>query len=137
MTEECALAIRSAVTEASGNEVFFIGKVRSGVVGEVTVAARGNDYSVPALTHMTEPGGVVIHNHPGGDLTPSEADLSIEFHNFLSTDSDNLGSLIRFNPSQCRQHQQACDDLAAMRFQDRQQSDFINIVSQVKRKLLS
>ena len=76
-TKATGVAIREAVREASENEVFFVGTLHEGLVAAVTVAARGNDYSVPALTSAARPGDVVIHNHPGSDLTPSDADLSI------------------------------------------------------------
>jgi ATP-dependent DNA helicase DinG len=41
------------------------------------VIARGNDYSVPAVIESASPGEVVIHNHPSGNLTPSNQDIQI------------------------------------------------------------
>ncbi len=77
ISKEARGVIREAISTASGNEVFFFGTFEDGVVTEVSVAARGNDAAVPAVRAATRPGGVVIHNHPSGVLTPSDADLNI------------------------------------------------------------
>lgn len=70
--------IKSAIEEASGNEVFFVGSFsRDQVIEDVKVVARGNDYSVPAVIESASPGEVVIHNHPSGNLTPSNQDIQI------------------------------------------------------------
>ncbi len=82
---EAIEAIRQAVTEAGGNEVFLVGVVGdSGLVESVTVGARGSDEAVPVLRPHLRGGDVVIHNHPGtgmsqggADLAPSRADLAI------------------------------------------------------------
>src|SRR5512145_1158712 len=39
--------------------------------------ARGHSAAVPALFEQLGTRDVVIHNHPGGDLTPSDADLEL------------------------------------------------------------
>lgn len=75
---EGATFIRNAVRAASGREVFFAGTrdpVREEM--ELRVLARGSDEAVPALAREVRSGDVVIHNHPGGDLTPSAADLDV------------------------------------------------------------
>ncbi|MEX0999957.1 MAG: helicase C-terminal domain-containing protein [Thermodesulfobacteriota bacterium] len=70
--------IKSAIEKASGNEVFFVGSFsRNKVIEDVKVIARGNDYSVPAVIESASPGEVVIHNHPSGNLTPSNQDIQI------------------------------------------------------------
>lgn len=77
-SENVKLTIKNAVEEASGNEVFFVGSYSSGkVIEDVHVIARGNDYSVPAVIEAASPGEVVIHNHPSGNLTPSNQDIQI------------------------------------------------------------
>ncbi|MGB1772495.1 MAG: JAB domain-containing protein, partial [Planctomycetota bacterium] len=44
----------------------------------IEVIARGTANAVPVFLERAEEGfQVLIHNHPGGDLTPSPADLSI------------------------------------------------------------
>ncbi len=75
-TEKAREEIEGAITEVSGNEVFFVGSLdEDGVIDGVRVAARGNDYSVPAIVDSAQSGEVVIHNHPSGNLTPSDEDI--------------------------------------------------------------
>ena len=71
--------IAEQIDNAGQNEVFFLGRIdEQGQVTEVMVAARGSDSAVPVFLSRAEEGfQVLIHNHPGGDLTPSPADLSI------------------------------------------------------------
>jgi len=90
-TEEARIILRDAIADAQGNEVFAAGSLNGkGLVETVTVAARGRKDSVPALSGFLERGDVLIHNHPSGMLTPSEADMSI-----ASRSGDNgIGSYI-------------------------------------------
>jgi ATP-dependent DNA helicase DinG len=70
--------LRAAIRDADGNEVFFLGHTdEARIVVEVEPLARGNRDAVAAIMISTTFGDVVIHNHPSGNLTPSEADLSI------------------------------------------------------------
>lgn len=68
-----------AILEAGSNEVFFLGTFdEAGLLDRVEVIARGTANAVPVFLERAEEGfQVLIHNHPGGDLTPSPADLSI------------------------------------------------------------
>jgi ATP-dependent DNA helicase DinG len=71
-------ALRRAIAEAGGNEVFFLGRTGdSRQVVEVEVLARGSDEAVPAILQLCRYGDVVIHNHPSGLLQPSAADIEI------------------------------------------------------------
>lgn len=70
-------AMRRAVREADGVEVFAIGRIDRGRVAELEVAARGQIDRVLAILGRPRSGQVVIHNHPSGDLTPSDADLHL------------------------------------------------------------
>lgn len=64
------------ILDAAGNEVFFVGKGISGeALSELRIVARGNSYSVPAILKIVRAGDILIHNHPSGDLTPSDADM--------------------------------------------------------------
>jgi ATP-dependent DNA helicase DinG len=73
-----AARIRAEIARAGGNEVCFVAAVSAEcVVSEPRVVARGNRGAVLAATRDAEPGSVVLHNHPSGDLTPSEADLAV------------------------------------------------------------
>jgi ATP-dependent DNA helicase DinG len=75
--EPAAIALREAVRAAHGVEVFAIGDVVEGQVVEVTITCRGQDDRVTALLDRPRPGQVVIHNHPSGDLRPSDADMNL------------------------------------------------------------
>jgi len=70
-------AIASVIREAGGNEVFFLGKAEGGRVFAVEDFCRGNAHMVPVLKRAARGFDVAIHNHPSGDLTPSDADLQI------------------------------------------------------------
>ncbi len=77
-TGAAAAALRAAIADAGGNEVFLLGTVDDeGRVASVRVLARGNRQAVAALLQVPRPGEVVIHNHPSGTLVPSDADLSV------------------------------------------------------------
>jgi ATP-dependent DNA helicase DinG len=73
-----AARIRAEIARAHGNEVCFIATIGDdGLVAAPRVVARGNSGAVLAATRDAEPGSVVLHNHPSGDLTPSDADLAV------------------------------------------------------------
>ncbi|RNC70665.1 MAG: helicase [Desulfuromonadales bacterium] len=77
-SEQAILAMRAAIAEAGGNEVFFLGRTdENRLVVEVEPLARGNRDAVAAVMIATSFGDVVIHNHPSGNLTPSQADIEI------------------------------------------------------------
>ncbi|GAB6393267.1 MAG: ATP-dependent DNA helicase DinG [Treponematales bacterium] len=85
-TGECLSALRAAIADAGGNEVFALGWLDGdGLVSRVETAARGGEAAVPALdASRGSPGfdadarpDVYIHNHPSGFLTPSDNDLLI------------------------------------------------------------
>jgi ATP-dependent DNA helicase DinG len=75
---EAAQSVRDEISQCGGNEVFFVGRTDTeGTVVEVFPVARGNAEAVPAVTKAADLGDVVIHNHPTGVLTPSDADMAI------------------------------------------------------------
>lgn len=76
-TREAAGALRAAILDAGGNEVFCLGVVSQGRVVEVRVLARGNRHAAPAILHIPRPGEIVVHNHPSGHLHPSDADIRV------------------------------------------------------------
>ena len=78
LTVAAANALRGAIADAGGNEVFLLGTLDDAArITTVRVLARGNRHAVPALVQVPRPGEVVIHNHPSGVLTPSDADLAV------------------------------------------------------------
>ncbi|SES85072.1 helicase C-terminal domain-containing protein [Anaerobranca gottschalkii] len=90
-TEDVKKRIKYAIEQAKGNEVFFKGLVNEQkIIWDVEVLARGNQFSVPACLCDLEPGDVVIHNHPSGELTPSAADINIA----AKLGADGIGFLI-------------------------------------------
>lgn len=78
MTKETAAALCAHIRDAGGCEVFFAGTADAGgMLTAVRVLARGNANAVPALFAQLNLREVVLHNHPSGDLTPSDADLDL------------------------------------------------------------
>lgn len=78
ITDDACSVLKEEIRKASGNEVFFLGKTNAErQVVAVKPVARGNDFSAPAILHISEPGDVVIHNHPGSNLTPSHNDIEV------------------------------------------------------------
>jgi len=70
--------IRTEVKKAGGREVCFLARVDPDrVLVEPRAVARGNASAVLAAARDAEEGSVMIHNHPSGDLEPSDADLSV------------------------------------------------------------
>lgn len=77
-TSDIREKIVQAISDAHNNEVFFTGRLNGeGFVISVSIAARGNRTSVPVIQSALETADVLIHNHPSGNLTPSDADLEI------------------------------------------------------------
>lgn len=77
-SDKSVLEMRSAISDAGGNEVFFLGRTdENRIVVEAEPLARGNRDAVAAIMIAASFGDVVIHNHPSGQLTPSQADLEI------------------------------------------------------------
>jgi ATP-dependent DNA helicase DinG len=77
-TDDSRALMRFEIAQARGNELFFIGHTNlEGVVCEVEAIARGSKQAVPAILSRASGSDMVIHNHPGGDLTPSAADMDI------------------------------------------------------------
>ena len=78
LSPPAAAAIRAAIRLAGGREVCFVaGLDEDGIVRTARVVARGDVSSVLALPGFAERGELLVHNHPSGDLEPSDADLEI------------------------------------------------------------
>jgi len=70
--------MKDQIADAGGNEVFFAGIINvDGVVISVQAGSRGNSDSVPVNFSFAREASVLIHNHPSGNLHPSDADLMI------------------------------------------------------------
>ncbi len=71
-------SMREAIAETGGNEVLFVCRVdEDSRIVEIEVRARGDLESVPAPELHMRQGHVIVHNHPGGRLSPSRADLDV------------------------------------------------------------
>jgi ATP-dependent DNA helicase DinG len=78
ITADMQAHIRSEIAHAKGNEVFFLGYTNEEkIVFDVKTMSRGNQSRVAACTEDVEAGNVLIHNHPGDDLSPSDADVDL------------------------------------------------------------
>ena len=70
--------LKDEIKKAGGNEVFFTGQIdENGVIISAEAGSRGNEHTVNVNFSMSREACVLIHNHPSGHLTPSEADLSV------------------------------------------------------------
>ncbi len=70
--------IKREIHDSYGNEVLFFGWIgEDGKIGRIEVVARGNDECVSFPVENSYLADVVIHNHPGGVLVPSDADMAI------------------------------------------------------------
>lgn len=78
ISPDAAAGMREAINGTGGREVFFAGTLNAeGLVQRVRVCARGSENAVPALIEDLRLREVVIHNHPSGDIAPSEPDLQL------------------------------------------------------------
>jgi ATP-dependent DNA helicase DinG len=73
-----ANGLRAAIRLASGREVCFVCTLDSqGVIQTARVVARGSVDQVLALPGIANRGDMLVHNHPSGDLSPSDADMAV------------------------------------------------------------
>jgi len=80
-TRDVSKYMADAIKEANGNEVFFTGTLNGeGILLDVLVASRGHESAVPEIQSAVEHAEVLVHNHPSGNLQPSDADLDIASH---------------------------------------------------------
>ena len=82
MSERLAPGVRALIAgeiaAAGGREVCFVATVdRDGVVTAARAVARGAADRVLALPGIAKRGEMVLHNHPTGRLSPSDADLFV------------------------------------------------------------
>ncbi len=78
LSDSARQQIKTAIIDAGGNEVFFTGQItKKGLVEAVKIGSRGNSHTVPVNFSDARNTSVLIHNHPSGNLMPSEADLNV------------------------------------------------------------
>jgi ATP-dependent DNA helicase DinG len=95
MAASAAAAVRAAIRLAGGREVCFSCSLDAdGLIATARVVARGDASSVLALSGFARAGEMLLHNHPSGNLEPSEPDLQVaaRMHDlgvgFAITDND-------------------------------------------------
>lgn len=78
-TSEIKAELKEKIKEAAGQEVYCIGRLtaKQQLINEIEVVARGNETAVPVPAVKLKPGEVIIHNHPSGNLSPSQPDLNL------------------------------------------------------------
>ncbi len=78
LARTAAAAMRTTIRLAGGNEVCFVATVDDdGIVINARPVARGDVRSVLAIPGVAERGEMLLHNHPSGVLTPSDADMEV------------------------------------------------------------
>lgn len=78
LSDSFRAAMRQAIADHAGCEVLFVCSLdEDGRVEEVADIAHGTRGMVPAPRKQLLPGQVIIHNHPGGRLVPSTADVQM------------------------------------------------------------
>lgn len=78
LSPTAAVAVRAAIRLAGGREVCFVATLdEHGVVVTVKTVARGDSVSVLALPGFAQRGQMLVHNHPSGNLEPSNPDLEV------------------------------------------------------------
>ena len=77
-TAEAIKLAKYFISQNGGNEIVMVGKVDAdGKIYDLRRAAMGNSNSVPAVIATAQPGEILIHNHPSGNVSPSAADLEV------------------------------------------------------------
>ena len=70
--------LAAEIRAAGGREVSFVADLdEAGVVTTVRAVARGTVQMVLALPGAARQGQMMLHNHPSGELEPSEPDLAV------------------------------------------------------------
>ncbi|MBU1107480.1 MAG: DEAD/DEAH box helicase family protein [Candidatus Riflebacteria bacterium] len=67
-----------SIEQADGAEVLSVATCRAPSTWDsLRILARGNHESAPAIIRSLRPGEVLLHNHPDGNLQPSDADIAV------------------------------------------------------------
>ncbi len=78
LAPEAARAIRAEIERAGGREVCFLASVDGArQIVNPRAVARGNRHAVLAAASGASAGEILLHNHPSGELEPSDPDLAL------------------------------------------------------------
>lgn len=81
LSDSASARLRAEIARAGGREVCFLADVDTDrVVQNPRAVARGNFEAVLVAARGAEAGGVMLHNHPSGNLEPSGADMNVAAH---------------------------------------------------------
>ncbi|MFW6201921.1 MAG: JAB domain-containing protein, partial [Gemmatimonadota bacterium] len=112
--------VRAAIARARGNEVCFAARVGDGgEVHEPRVIARGHRGAVLAAARGLEPGTLIVHNHPSGELEPSDPDLEVaaELHDrglgLAITDNEARELYVVVEPAAAKEYEPIDEDAVA------------------------
>ncbi len=112
LTDSSAARIRTEIKRARGNEVCFLAYVgEDGDVYDPRPVARGHRTAVLAAAKEAEPGMLLIHNHPSGELEPSDPDLEVaaSLHDLgvglAITDNHALELYVVLEPAPAREYE--------------------------------
>lgn len=90
-TSKAIEILQKEIADAEGNEVFALGFLDvTGMIDRISIVARGTESAVLALPAYYQEADVLIHNHPSGQLSPSDNDLAIA----ASAGEAGIGSFI-------------------------------------------
>lgn len=77
-SEKAIRTIKKAIKDCDNREVLFFGNFDNNKKIEAILPfAYGNEYSVPSLMKTASDYDIILHNHPTGDLAPSDNDIMI------------------------------------------------------------
>jgi len=76
--DSARIELEEALRKAGKNEIFVIGHTdENNIITSVRVVAQGNESMTPAIINNVQNGDIVLHNHPSGNVEPSEPDINI------------------------------------------------------------
>lgn len=97
LSDSSSERLRAEIARAGGREVCFLADVDDDrIVQNPRAVARGNFEAVLVAARGAEAGGVMIHNHPSGNLEPSGADMNVAAHLY----EQGIGTAIVDNEAQ-------------------------------------
>lgn len=80
LSKAAAAGVRTQIRLHGGNEVCFVCTVDDdGMILTARKVAAGDVQSVLALPGVAQRGELLLHNHPSGELTPSDADMEVAY----------------------------------------------------------
>jgi len=73
--ENISIKLKNIIRDYNGGEIFFGCKVTDSLINDIEPICYGNDEAVLAPYEIAKKFNAILHNHPSGDLKPSDNDL--------------------------------------------------------------